>query len=306
MRDGKSYCLNCFDAMFAEYCVSCAEPIGVDQGQMSHHKLHWHATDQCFACVTCRCSLLGRPFLPRNNSIYCSIACCKQEQKNASSHLEKSQQLTKQVAFDLGENGIERESFVDTTSSEKTLNVVSDSENCKELSCLVNEEVSSNPNIDINISKDMPDISVFDTPSLIFSETSITVPKPAPLKKEVRFEDQNNIVYSDTSTSRKRNKPNRRLKGRRRRYGTECARKEKSLGHAAVMSKRNDDSDSSSICSTCSSSSSSNDERMYELPSQRTYLGSRVNYVPNDTLACVKRNRQKQEFDKDPKNCVIS
>lgn len=35
MRDGKPYCLCCFDAMFAEYCDYCGEPIGVDQGQMS-------------------------------------------------------------------------------------------------------------------------------------------------------------------------------------------------------------------------------------------------------------------------------
>ncbi|ENN78486.1 hypothetical protein YQE_05050, partial [Dendroctonus ponderosae] len=31
MRDGRPYCLHCFDAMFAEYCDSCGEPIGVDQ-----------------------------------------------------------------------------------------------------------------------------------------------------------------------------------------------------------------------------------------------------------------------------------
>lgn len=79
MRDGKPYCLGCFDAMFAEYCDFCGEPIGVDQGQMSHDGQHWHATDHCFSCSTCRCSLLGRPFLPRRRAIYCSIACSKGE-----------------------------------------------------------------------------------------------------------------------------------------------------------------------------------------------------------------------------------
>ena len=79
MREGKPYCLGCFDNMFAEYCDFCGEPIGVDQGQMSHDGQHWHATDQCFSCSTCRCSLLGRPFLPRRGSIYCSIACSKGE-----------------------------------------------------------------------------------------------------------------------------------------------------------------------------------------------------------------------------------
>ncbi|XP_037902643.1 protein prickle-like isoform X3 [Hermetia illucens] len=79
MRDGKPYCLACFDAMFAEYCDFCGEAIGVDQGQMSHDGQHWHATDECFSCNTCRCSLLGRPFLPRRGAIYCSIACSKGE-----------------------------------------------------------------------------------------------------------------------------------------------------------------------------------------------------------------------------------
>ncbi|XP_017781174.1 PREDICTED: protein prickle-like, partial [Nicrophorus vespilloides] len=79
MRDGRPYCLHCFDAMFAEYCDSCGEPIGVDQGQMSHEGQHWHATEICFCCHTCRTSLLGRPFLPRRGAIYCSIACSKGE-----------------------------------------------------------------------------------------------------------------------------------------------------------------------------------------------------------------------------------
>lgn len=79
MRDGRPYCLHCFDAMFAEYCDSCGEPIGVDQGQMSHEGQHWHATELCFCCHTCHTSLLGRPFLPRRGAIYCSIACSKGE-----------------------------------------------------------------------------------------------------------------------------------------------------------------------------------------------------------------------------------
>lgn len=79
MRDSRPYCLHCFDAMFAEYCDSCGDPIGVDQGQMSHEGQHWHATEHCFCCHTCRNSLLGRPFLPRRGAIYCSIACSKGE-----------------------------------------------------------------------------------------------------------------------------------------------------------------------------------------------------------------------------------
>ena len=32
MREGRPYCLTCFDCMFAEYCDACGEIIGVDQG----------------------------------------------------------------------------------------------------------------------------------------------------------------------------------------------------------------------------------------------------------------------------------
>ena len=46
---------------------------------MSHEGQHWHATDRCFCCHTCRSSLLGMPFLPRRGAIYCSIACSKGE-----------------------------------------------------------------------------------------------------------------------------------------------------------------------------------------------------------------------------------
>lgn len=33
MRDGRPFCLQCFDSMFAEYCDTCGHPIGVDQGR---------------------------------------------------------------------------------------------------------------------------------------------------------------------------------------------------------------------------------------------------------------------------------
>lgn len=79
MSEGKPFCLNCFDSMFSEYCDFCGESIGVDQGQMSHDGQHWHATDECFSCSTCRCSLLGQRFLPKRGLIYCSITCSKRD-----------------------------------------------------------------------------------------------------------------------------------------------------------------------------------------------------------------------------------
>ncbi|GAB6019401.1 hypothetical protein CHUAL_000982 [Chamberlinius hualienensis] len=84
MREGRPYCLHCYDAMFAEYCETCGEPIGVDQGQMTHDGQHWHAVEVCFSCHTCKTSLLGRPFLPRRGFIYCSVSCSKGESSISS------------------------------------------------------------------------------------------------------------------------------------------------------------------------------------------------------------------------------
>lgn len=66
------------------------------------------------------------------------------------------------------------------------------------------------------------------------------------------------------------------------------------------------ESDSSSNCSTCSSSSSSNDGFAYQIPQRRHYGGVRVNYVPNDALACAKSSKQKNCEKRGNKNCLIS
>ncbi|XP_018494421.1 protein prickle [Galendromus occidentalis] len=87
MRDSRPFCLACFDAIFAEFCDTCGEPVGVDQGQMSHEGQHWHATEQCFRCSSCRNSLLGRPFLPKKGLIYCSLECSR---SSSSSRAQRS------------------------------------------------------------------------------------------------------------------------------------------------------------------------------------------------------------------------
>lgn len=77
MREGRPFCCVCFERMFAEFCDTCGEHIGVDQGQMTHDGQHWHATPHCFKCHTCQKSLLGQPFLPKHGVIYCSAACSR-------------------------------------------------------------------------------------------------------------------------------------------------------------------------------------------------------------------------------------
>ncbi|XP_069141444.1 prickle planar cell polarity protein 3-like [Argopecten irradians] len=77
MKEGRPYCCLCFERMFAEYCDTCGEHIGVDQGQMTHEGQHWHATEMCFKCHTCQKSLIGQPFLPKHGVIYCSASCSR-------------------------------------------------------------------------------------------------------------------------------------------------------------------------------------------------------------------------------------
>ncbi|KAM4665137.1 prickle planar cell polarity protein 3 isoform 2-T2 [Discoglossus pictus] len=75
MRDRRLYCSSCYERLFSQYCDSCGENIGVDDGQLSYGGQHWHATEACFCCGRCKISLLGRPFLPRHGEIYCSKSC---------------------------------------------------------------------------------------------------------------------------------------------------------------------------------------------------------------------------------------
>ncbi|KAG9353285.1 hypothetical protein JZ751_017861 [Albula glossodonta] len=84
MKEGRPYCCNCFESLYAEYCDSCGEHIGIDQGQMTYDGQHWHATESCFCCARCKKSLLGRPFLPKQGQIFCSRSCSAGEDPNGS------------------------------------------------------------------------------------------------------------------------------------------------------------------------------------------------------------------------------
>ncbi|XP_028309804.1 prickle planar cell polarity protein 3 isoform X2 [Gouania willdenowi] len=75
MRESQPYCCSCYEALYAEYCDTCGEHIGIDQGQMTYEGQHWHAVESCFCCAHCQQPLLGRPFLPRGGLIFCSRPC---------------------------------------------------------------------------------------------------------------------------------------------------------------------------------------------------------------------------------------
>ncbi|KPP68215.1 hypothetical protein Z043_113126, partial [Scleropages formosus] len=84
MRESRPYCCTCYESLYTEYCDTCGENIGVDQGQMTYEGQHWHATEACFCCARCRLPLLGRPFLPRGGLIFCSRPCSLGEDPNNS------------------------------------------------------------------------------------------------------------------------------------------------------------------------------------------------------------------------------
>ncbi|KAJ6656238.1 hypothetical protein lerEdw1_003966 [Lerista edwardsae] len=84
MKDGRPFCCGCFESLYAEYCETCGEHIGVDHAQMTYDGQHWHATETCFSCAHCKVSLLGCPFLPKQGQIYCSKSCSLGEDVHAS------------------------------------------------------------------------------------------------------------------------------------------------------------------------------------------------------------------------------
>lgn len=143
-------------------------------------------------------------------------------------------------------------------------------------------------------------------------------------KKEVRFDgDQKDAAStrSRTNSGRLTRSSGRRRKGSRQRKHASDQRLSDQLSQASKhkhehrkssrSSKHSDepctsaqarmrdsrhhhDSETSSICSTCSSSSSDSDDFAYKLPKSKIYGGVRISYVPNDALACARKEQQKK------------
>ncbi|KAK7135345.1 hypothetical protein R3I94_014113 [Phoxinus phoxinus] len=92
MRESRPYCCRCYESLYAEYCDTCGEHIGIDQGQMTYEGQHWHASEACFSCACCRLPLLGRPFLPRGGLIFCSRSCSLGEDPDNSDSCDSALQ----------------------------------------------------------------------------------------------------------------------------------------------------------------------------------------------------------------------
>ena len=104
MKQDRPYCCSCYEQRFAQYCHSCGDVIGVDDDQLSKGDLHWHANDKCFSCFTCGVSLVGSPFMPKDEEIYCSAACSR-----ASPHVHMNPEVPLSLQHKLIEDDLARE-----------------------------------------------------------------------------------------------------------------------------------------------------------------------------------------------------
>ena len=80
-KEGKPYCLDCYTLKFGKKCETCGTQISADAPHLSHKDKTWHGTDECFCCFTCKKALIGKPFLPRLDHIFCSKVCYRTHQK---------------------------------------------------------------------------------------------------------------------------------------------------------------------------------------------------------------------------------
>ncbi|XP_052755714.1 protein espinas-like [Galleria mellonella] len=312
MREARPYCLPCFDNCFAEYCDACGEPVGVDQGQMSHEGQHWHATERCFACHTCRASLLGRPFLPRKGAIYCSIACSKGEPPTPS---DSSGPGPRPPRVPRPRRAPSPKSPPRTPQRDPSPhNIDADSEPSGSLcpesppphppppphACLSLDRALA----DLRLEQSMTEHQIQPTPT---SEEHRDEESPEDWKPPHPVEAQA-VVTPGHSSSMPELTVVDGMKSTRKPRGGRTVRFSGDDNEAfepdePVRKQKVRDDDASSYCSTCSSSSSSAES--YTLPTRRAYGGVRISYIPNDAVACAKRERQRKNAQND-KNCIIS
>lgn len=308
MREARPYCLPCFDSCFAEYCDACGEPVGVDQGQMSHEGQHWHATERCFACHTCRASLLGRPFLPRKGAIFCSIACSKGEPPTPSDSSGPGPRPPRAPRPRRMPSP-----KVETPPREPSPLTNADADS--EPSCsLAPESPPPHPPhaclsldralADLRLEQSVTEHRIQPTPaSEMPDETSREEWRPPPpIDAQAIATPGHSTSMPELTLVDGQESPRKPRGGRTVRF-----RGDDNEGfepdEPARLPERKRDDDASSYCSTCSSSSSSTES--YSLPTRRAYGGVRISYVPNDAVACARRDRQRKNQHHD-KNCIIS
>lgn len=71
-RENYPYCLECFSNLYAKKCVGCTKAITSLAGAkyISFEERQWHS--ECFTCMQCSVSLVGRGFLTQRDNILCT------------------------------------------------------------------------------------------------------------------------------------------------------------------------------------------------------------------------------------------
>uniref|UniRef100_A0A8C4TB34 Four and a half LIM domains 5 n=1 Tax=Erpetoichthys calabaricus TaxID=27687 RepID=A0A8C4TB34_ERPCA len=71
-RDDFPYCLDCFSNLYAKKCAGCAKAITSLAGAkyISFEERQWHS--ECFNCIKCAVSLVGRGFLTLRDDVVCT------------------------------------------------------------------------------------------------------------------------------------------------------------------------------------------------------------------------------------------
>ncbi|KAL3271406.1 hypothetical protein HHI36_021887 [Cryptolaemus montrouzieri] len=76
MENDQPVCVPCYELTKANKCYACKEVIHPDQqGLQLKDGVHFHATDDCFACKVCKKALFGAKLLFRKDCLYCSHDC---------------------------------------------------------------------------------------------------------------------------------------------------------------------------------------------------------------------------------------
>ncbi|XP_058790239.1 testin [Phymastichus coffea] len=74
-ENDRPVCLSCYQNNYAQTCNACNNVIAADQQGVTVKDLHFHVTENCFCCTTCKKSLLGGKISVKENKLLCSKEC---------------------------------------------------------------------------------------------------------------------------------------------------------------------------------------------------------------------------------------
>lgn len=74
-HDNQPICIPCYEKTFAHSCATCRQIIAPNTEWVTFEKFHWHARPECFRCIECNMSLVGKPCIPKGETVFCSSKC---------------------------------------------------------------------------------------------------------------------------------------------------------------------------------------------------------------------------------------